>query len=357
MKHPFADHDLYGLLGVHPGVSPEEIRLAYRQRAMMWHPDRNNCVDAEETFKLIRAAYDVLVDPSRRATYDRNAASRAERQHTSAERPPSAARGEPGAPKAADVRRRVRITLEEQLRGGRVELQVTRTEYCSACGGSGTSAVRASCDTCSGSGYVRRSLQWFPFFSAAPIACTDCGGEGLTRSKCMACEGRGRIARKKGQLHFEIPAGVPPGGSLRVQGHGRRGRSGRVSGDLIVNVEIVAHPLFQPDFPHLRCEMPISVFRALAGGIVEVPTLDMPVSVSLPNDLVDGVELRVAGHGMLNGATGARGDLLVRLRLIRPCNVSDAQRELLAKLERLAADEPAHAEWVRRRRDADNMKR
>ena len=151
MKHAFADHDLYGLLGVHPRVSAEEIRLAYRQRAMMWHPDRNNCADAEKTFKLIRAAYDVLMDPSRRAAYDRNAASRAERQHTSAERPPSAARGEPGAPRAADVRRRVRITLDEQLRGGRVELQVTRTEYCSACGGSGTSAVRASCDNCSGS--------------------------------------------------------------------------------------------------------------------------------------------------------------------------------------------------------------
>ena len=103
--------------------------------------------------------------------------------------------------------------------------------------------------------------------------------------------------------------------------------------------------------------MPISIFRALAGGIVEVPTLDRPVSVSLPTALVDGTELRVAGHGMLNGATGERGDLLVRLRLIRPRTLSDAQRELLAKLERLAADEPGHVDWERRRRDADNMKR
>ena len=137
MQHPLADHDLYGLLGVHPTVSAEEIRLAYRQRAMMWHPDRNNCTDAEETFKLIRAAYDVLRDPSRRAAYDRNAASRSERPPASAERSPSAAQREPRAARAPDVRRRVRITLDEQLRGGRVELQVTRTEYCSACGGSG----------------------------------------------------------------------------------------------------------------------------------------------------------------------------------------------------------------------------
>jgi DnaJ-class molecular chaperone len=126
---------------------------------------------------------------------------------------------------------------------------------------------------------------------------------------------------------------------------------------LLINVGIASHPLFEPDFPHLRCEMPISVFRALAGGIVEVPTLDSPVSIPLPTDLVDGTGLNLTGHGMLNGATGKRGDLLVRLRLVRPRTLSDAQRELLAKLERLAAGEPWHVDWARRRRDADNMKR
>jgi molecular chaperone DnaJ len=156
---------------------------------------------------------------------------------------------------------------------------------------------------------------------------------------------------------LEIPPGIPPGGSLRVRGHGRRGRSGRISGDLLINVGTAPHPLFEPDFPHLRCEMPISIFRGLAGGSIEVPTLDDPVSVSLPTDLVDGTELRISGHGMLNGATGKRGDLLVRLRLIRPSRLSDGQRELLAKLERLAADEPIHVDWVRRRREAGNMKR
>ena len=358
MQPTLADHDLYGLLGVHPGASAEEIRLAYRQRAMLWHPDRNSSADAEETFKLIRSAYDVLRDPSRRADYDRNAASRAEPAPAPAQRRPgSAAQREAHVARAPDVRRRVRITLDEQLRGGRVELQVTRTEYCSVCGGSGSSEVRASCDNCRGSGYVLPSLGWFPSFLAALTTCTDCGGEGVTLSKCAACAGNGTIARKRGHLRFDIPAGVPPGGNLRVPGHGRRGRSGKVSGDLLINVEVAAHPLFELDFPHLRCEMQISVFRALAGGIVEVPTLDRPVSVSLPTDLVDGTELRVASHGMLNGAIGKRGDLLVRLRLIRPRKLSGAQRELLAKLELLAADEPRHVEWLRRRRDADNMKR
>ena len=323
----------------------------------MWHPDRNHCADAGETFKLIRAAYDVLRDASRRAAYDRSAEPRAGRPHSPAARTPAAAPGEPCAARAPDVRRRVRITLDEQLRGGRVELHVSRTEYCPECGGSGSSETLVSCDNCSGSGQVRPSLGWFTFFPGAATDCAECGGEGVTRPKCAACDGKGTIARKRGQLSFDIPAGVPPGGSLRVRGHGRRGRSGRVSGDLLVNVEIQAHPLFQPDFPHLRCEMPISIFRALAGGVIEVPTLDETVLVSLPTDLVDGTELIVAGHGMLNGATGTRGDLLVRLRLIRPRKVSDAQRELLARLERLAADEPGHVEWARRRQDADKMKR
>src|SRR5437868_7552790 len=120
MQPTLADHDLYGLLGVHSGASAEEIRLAYRQRAMLWHPDRNSCVDAEETFKLIRSAYDVLRDPSRRSDYDRNAASRAERPGAPPERRGSAVQREPHIERAPDVRRRVRITLDEQLRGGRV---------------------------------------------------------------------------------------------------------------------------------------------------------------------------------------------------------------------------------------------
>ena len=103
--------------------------------------------------------------------------------------------------------------------------------------------------------------------------------------------------------------------------------------------------------------MPISIFRALAGGMIEVPTLDTTVSVPLPSESVDGTQLRVTGHGMLNGATGERGDLLLKLRLIRPRTLSVAQRELLAKLERLAADDPRHVDWARRQRDAENMKR
>ncbi len=352
-----ADHDPYRLLGVHSAASIAEIRLAYRQRAMRWHPDRNRHPDAEETFKRIRAAYDVLRDPARRAEHDRRAAAGGERAPAAAARPASAAPREPRAASAPDVRRQVWISLDEQLRGGRVDLKVTRTEYCTACGGSGAARASAPCGACHGSGSVRPALGLFSFFAAAPVACKDCGGTGVRQPPCAACGGRGALPRKSGRLRFDIPAGIPPGGSLRVRGHGRRGRDGRVAGDLLVTVGIAAHPLFEPDFPNLRCAMPISVFRVLAGGPLEVPTLDGPVAVALPADAPDGTELRLTGHGMLDGATGRRGDLLVRLRVLRPRALSAAQRELLARLERLAADEPAHADWERRRRAAGNLRR
>ena len=213
-----------------------------------------------------------------------------------------------------------------------------------------------ACETCSGSGRTRHSLGLFAFFRTETVACTDCGGKGVVRPKCRACDGRGIDARKSGHLSFAVPAGIRPGANLRVRGHGRRGRTGEASGDLLIRIEIAPHPLFEPDFPHLRCEMPISIFRVLAGGSLEVPTLGAAVSLPISADWVDGSELRIDGQGMLDAATGQRGDLLVTLRLIRPETLSDPQRELLAELERSAASDPALVEWARCRRDADRIK-
>jgi molecular chaperone DnaJ len=193
-------------------------------------------------------------------------------------------------------------------------------------------------------------------FRAAAVACTDCDGKGTIRPKCEACAGTGLSARKTGHLQFEVPAGIRPGASLRVRGHGRRGRSGEAPGDLLVHVGVAPHPLFEPDFPDLRCEMPVSVFRALAGGTLEVPTLGAAVSVPLSSEPVDGAELRIPGHGMLDGASGRRGDLLVRVRLIRPQPLSDTHLALLAELEQLSASDPAHIDWLRRRHDAQRRK-
>lgn len=352
MSPPHSDDDLYGLLGVHAAASPEEIRRAYRKSAMTWHPDRNVSPHAEETFKRIRSAYETLRDAKRRADYDRHAAARA--HHAPRQQPD--ARSEPPPARAPNLSRRARITLLEQLHGGRVRLKLTRTEYCRRCGGSGEADVPpVACDACSGSGRTRHAFGLFAFFRAE-AACAKCGGKGAVRPKCRACDGRGIEARKSGHLSFSVPAGVRPGASLRVRGHGRRGRGSEAAGDLLVRVEIAPHPLFEADFPDLRCEMPISLFRVLAGGSLELPTLEGAVWLPIAADWVDGSELRIEGEGMLDAATGRRGDLLVTLRVVRPRTFSDAQLGLLAELERSAANEPELLDWARRRRDATKLR-
>lgn len=351
------DEDLYGLLGVEAAASAEEIRRAYRKLAMIWHPDRNISADAEETFKRIRLAYEVLREPGRRTEYDRNFSSRVRRDDSAHGQQTSTAQADASARQAPNLSRQVSISLEEQLRGCRAKLKLTRTEYCRQCGGSGHANLPPiACSTCGGSGSVRSPLGLFSFFRAAAVACTDCDGKGTIRPTCEACEGTGLSARKTGYLKFEVPAGIRPGASLRVRGHGRRGRSGEAPGDLLVHVGVAPHPLFEPAFPDLRCEIPVSVFRTLAGGSLDVPTLGEPVSVPLPSELIDGIELRIPGQGMLDGGSGLRGDLLVRVRLIRPQPVTDTQLALLAELEQLAASEPACIDWLRRRQDAQRLK-
>lgn len=357
MQHTHLDEDLYCLLGVDAAASADEIRRAYRKLAMIWHPDRNISADAEETFKRIRLAYEVLREPKRRSDYDRSYASHARRPQGTHGRQASAAQAEAPSRRAPNLRRHVSISLEEQLHGCRARLRLTRTEYCRHCGGSGHGNVPpVACGTCRGSGYVRNPLGLFSLFRASAVACGDCDGKGTIRPTCDACAGTGMSARKIGHLHFEVPAGIRPGASLRVRGHGRRGRSGESPGDLLVHVGVAPHPLFEPDFPDLRCEIPVSVFRALAGGTLEVPTLGAALSVPLSSEPLDGAELRIAGHGMLDGASGRRGDLLVRLRLIRPQRLSDAHLALLAELEGLAADDPALTDWLRRRHDAERLR-
>ena len=354
MHAQFPDHDLYTLLGLEPKASAEAIRLAYRKLAMAWHPDRNKAVNAELQFKQIRFAYDVLRDTARRGDYDRHLVAHPPRSQNA---PQSAAHNPTQTGRAPNLSRRTRITLNEQLHGCNLKLKVTRTEYCSHCEGSGHSKKPpVTCGTCNGAGEVRSALGMFAFFSAGTTPCGDCDGKGSVQAPCSACKGSGVTAKKTGHLKFDVPAGIRPGANLRVRGHGRRGRSSEAAGDLMVRIDLAKHPLFEPDFPHLRCEMPINVFRVLAGGNIAVPTLETPVEVPLNTALGSATELRLAGQGMLDGSTGQRGDLLLKLNLICPQNFSAEQRALLAELERAAAKDPAERDWQRRLRTATNPK-
>ncbi|MGB0129891.1 MAG: DnaJ C-terminal domain-containing protein [Rhodocyclaceae bacterium] len=355
MHAPHSAEDLYSLLGVGLDASRTEITRAYRKLAMTWHPDRNGSRDAEETFKRIRLAYEVLRDPRRRADYDRSARYQAFRSGWSARaepprqdpqpEPPPRRSPEPrpesagGGGRAGNLGRRLAISLQEQVQGCRAKLRVTRTEFCRTCDGSGRlESAPTTCRWCRGSGKVRRASLPFFLFGSEEVDCTDCGGRGVIYPECPDCQGTGSGPTKKGYLRFDIAAGVRPDATIRVRGFGRSGRQGGTSGDLLVRVSFAPDPLFEPDFPHLRCEMPISAFRLLAGGQIEVPTLDGTIELPLPEDGADGSVLRIEGQGLLDGATGVRGDLLVTLRVLRPDRLTEEQRKLLAELERSFAE-------------------
>ena len=358
MHSQFPEDDLYDLLGVDAKASTELIRQAYRKLAMTWHPDRNTSHNAEHTFKRILFAYDILRDSQRRKDYDRHAAVTPRSKNTKPPEPEPEHAAPPNNNRAANLSRRAKISLHEQLHGCKVKLKVTRTEYCQRCDGSGHSkAAPVTCGKCKGSGEVSSPLGLFSFFSAGTTSCDGCGGTGKVRSPCSSCQGTGVDTKKTGHLRFDVPAGIRPGTNLRVRGHGRRGRTGEAAGDLLVRIDIAEHPLFAPDFPHLRCEMPINIFRALAGGDIEGPTLDAPLSIPLQADMLDSTELRINGQGMLDGSTGERGDLLLKLRMSAPQKFSKEQRALLAELERSAANDPAQREWQRRLRSASGVKR
>lgn len=374
MHPPHSAEDLYSLLGVGLDASRTEITRAYRKLAMTWHPDRNGSRDAEETFKRIRQAYETLRDPRRRADYDRSARYQAfrsawtarpdppPRQEAPREPPPRASGGhkaEPprGGSRAGNLGRRIAISLEEQVQGCRAKLHVTRTEYCRTCGGSGRmESAPTTCSWCRGSGKVRRPSLPFFLFGSEEVECTNCGGQGVTYPECPDCQGSGSGPTKKGYLRFDIAAGARPDSTIRVRGFGRSGRPGETAGDLLVRVSFARDPVFEPDFPHLRCEMPVSAFRLLAGGQIGVPTLEGEVEVPVPEDAADGSVLRIVGQGLLDGATGTRGDLLVTLRVLRPAELTTQQRALLAELERSFAENPEiakpFADWRDRLRDA-----
>lgn len=362
MQHNIPDDDLYGALGIQAHAQHAEITRAYRKLAMAWHPDRNASHEAEDRFRRIRLAYEVLRDPQRRAEYDRRARrpTMARTQSSSSgatPEQPSRTPPESPAARAGNLSRRVAIALEDQVFGCRVALKVTRTEYCRTCGGAGRMESRpTACPSCRGSGRIRKPMLPFFLFAGEEVDCDACGGAGRILPECPTCKGSGNGATRTGHLRFDLPAGIRPDTTKRVRAFGRPARPGETPGDLLVKVKFATHPLFEPDFPHLRCEIPVSAFRVLAGGSIDVPTLEGTMTMALPQDADDGTLLRLAGQGLLDGDSGQRGDLFATLRVVRPKALTAAQRALVDELENSFADARGQvdeiAEWARLVRQA-----
>lgn len=346
--------DPYELLGVGRSASSDEIKSCYRKLAMKYHPDRNpGDAEAEEHFKELSHAYDILMDPDKRAAYDRfgHAAFQGAGGGGGFHDPFDLFRevfgsggggifehffgggtgggGETG--RGADLRYDLEIKLEEAARGVEKEIELRKSGRCSACGGSGAGAGARlhTCPTCRGRGQVIASRGFFQV--AQP--CPRCRGAGeMFDHPCKVCRGEGR-SEATTRIKLKIPAGIDDGSRLRSSGNGEAGVRGASSGDLYVVIHIREHKVFTRDGDDLFCEMPISFVTAALGGEINVPTLDGRASVKIPAGTQNGTVFKLRGKGMPHLRGSGHGQLLVRVVVEVPTKLGADQRK---KLEEFA---------------------
>jgi molecular chaperone DnaJ len=346
-----AKRDYYEILGVAKGGGEAEIKRAYRQLAMRYHPDKNpGDAAAEARFKEINEAYEVLKDPQKRAAYDQFG-HRAFESGMGAgaqgfdftsftdvfddlfsdfmgggqRRRSSGARG-------ADLRYNLSITLEEAFTGKKAQIRVPTTVVCEACSGSGSEGGTepAPCPSCRATGRIRSQQGFF----TVERTCPTCQGTGrIIKNPCRSCTGSGVVHHEK-TLSVSIPAGVEDGTRIRLSGEGEAGLRGGQPGDLYIFIAVAPHRLFRREGPHVACRVPIPMVTAALGGHVEVPTIEgARVRVQIPSGTQTGKQIRLKGKGMTELHGQLRGDMLVEIVVETPVNLSRRQQELLREFE------------------------
>lgn len=376
--------DYYEVLGVERSASPEEIKKAYRQLALKFHPDKNpGDKQAEERFKEVAEAYEVLSDPEKRARYDRfghapqgfpgggGGGFEDMRGFDLADALRAFMRdfGGPGgfgdlfeegggAGRRPRERRgntlelRLPLTLEEIATGTEKRVKVRHLRVCKTCKGTGAKegTSRITCPKCHGSGQIRQ-VQRSIFGQLINVStCDRCHGEGtIVENPCPVCHGEGRV-REQSEIAIKVPAGVSSGNFIPLPGMGDVGPRGGPAGDLIAHIEEIEHPLFARDGDDLVVEVPISLSRAALGGKVEVPTLGGGRAlVEIPAGTGTGKLLRLRGKGLKSLQRSGTGDLLVRVVLAVPSKLSDRGKKALQEFETLPeakAPAPRRPAWT-----------
>lgn len=344
-----SQEDYYTLLGVSRDADGEEIKRAYRKRARETHPDVNCGTEAEEDFKRINEAYEVLSDPEKRARYDRYGTTDARTGGYGADfgsdffgiddlfsvffggmRGSTVSRPDV---RGRDLRTQVSVTLEQAGTGVTKEITITRPATCEVCGGSGVAeggGVR-TCPRCRGTGQERVQRRTLLGIMESSAPCTTCGATGVVVDRpCPACGGQGRRERAE-TITIEIPAGVSDGLTLRVSGGGEAGVRGARAGDLLVTVRVLPHEFLHREGDDLHAMAQINIAQAALGGTIIVPGLEGDVEVSFGAGVHTGDVVRVKGKGMPT-LSGGRGDFLVHLDVVAPKRLTKRQRELLKEL-------------------------
>jgi molecular chaperone DnaJ len=366
--------DYYEILGLGRDASADEIKKAFKKLAMKYHPDRNpDNPKAEESFKEVKEAYEILSDSQKKSAYDQFG-------HAGVDSSMGGGQGFGGFSdfgdafgdifgdifgggrgsnqsnvyRGADLRYNLEISLEHAAKGTETKIRIPVLVQCKTCYGSGAKkgTEPTTCDTCGGHGQVRMQQGFF----SVQQSCPKCHGNGkVIKDPCAPCNGSGRIQESK-TLSVKIPAGVDEGDRIRLSGEGEAGLNGGPSGDLYVVVSLKKHGIFERDGGDLHCEMPISFSTAALGGEIEIPTLDGHAKMKIPPETQSGAKFRLKGKGIKPVRENYTGDLICHVIVETPVKLTERQKEILIELEELnQADSGKHSprskSWLNKVKD------
>jgi molecular chaperone DnaJ len=355
--------DYYEILGVSKQADKDDIKKAYRKLAKQYHPDRNpDDEEAEQKFKEIGEAYEVLGDEEKRAAYDRFGHAAFEGGAGGGRGPGGMGAGgfggfadifdemfgdmmggrrRGGAQRGADLRYDMEITLEEAFSGKDTTIEVPTSVVCGTCDGSGArpGTQPSQCDTCGGDGRIRAQQGFF----SIERTCPTCGGVGKQiEHPCHTCHGSGREQQER-TLQVNIPAGVEDGTRIRLAGEGEAGSRGAPPGDLYIFLGIKPHDIFHREGPNVLCKMPVPMTTAALGGQLEVPVIDgTKARINIPEGTQNAQRFRLKGKGMSVLRRKERGDMFVEIEVEVPRNLTKRQKELLREFAGEGKDEKSH---------------
>ena len=351
--------DYYEVLGVSKGASEEEIKKAYKKLARKYHPDLNpDNKEAEEKFKEVNEAYEILSDSNKKARYDQFGFAGVDPNYGAGAGGGGfdgsfdfgdlgdifgsffgggfggGRRANPNAPQRGEsIRLSLAISFEEAAFGCEKEVSVDRMEQCGTCSGSGCAAGTSPevCPDCHGTGtvQVRRQTPMGVFATSSP--CPKCGGKGrIIHQPCKDCRGSGMV-RKKKTIQASIPAGIDNGQTISIRGQGNAGKNGGPAGDLLITITVRPHELFRREGTSVLCEAPITFTQAVLGAELEIPTIDGKVKYTLPEGTQSGTTFRLKGKGIPSINGRGRGDQYVTVYIETPKNLNKEQKEALKK--------------------------